>query len=261
MKNLTVKIQELICRYDSSGWQLGPVSLEFSEGKLTGIIGPNGSGKSTLVSALARRLDYAGKITIGSENILNFNQQKWSNVVAYLPQRIPVQFDFSVEQTVGFGRFAKAGIMGFLNENDEKIVEKCLEQTDLLNLRGRLLSELSGGELQRAHLASVLAQEPEILLMDEPTAALDIHHQIDFYDLIKSCVKDGMTVVIVTHELTLAAHFCDELVLISEGKIVEHDKPENVVREEIIQKVYGEKIRVLSHPETGRPMVTPVIRN
>lgn len=255
----TISVKNLYCRYESTGWEFGPVSIDFSPGKLTGIIGPNGSGKSTFVSSLARKLNYSGEIRIGNQNIKNYSALEWANIIAFLPQRIPVQFDFSVEQTVAFGRYVKTGLMGFINQNDEKIIDKCLRQTDLINLRHRLLSELSGGELQRVHLASVLVQEPEFLMLDEPTSSLDIHHQIDFYDLIKRCIEGGMTVLLVTHDLTLAAHFCDELVLISEGRIVKHDVPEKVIREETICKVYGEKVRVLAHPQSGRPMVVPEV--
>ena len=259
MISSAVQIDNLICRYKSTGWQLGPVSINFNAAKLTGIIGPNGSGKSTFVSALARKLDFEGEIKIGEMSTENFSSEKWANIVAYLPQRIPVQFDFSVEQTVAFGRFAKTGLMGFLEEADHNVIEKCLKQTDLLALRHRMLSELSGGELQRTHLASVLVQEPEILLLDEPTSSLDIHHQIEFYGLIRECVDGGMTAIVVTHELTLAAHFCDELVLLSDGKLMEHNIPEKVIREDLIREVYGEKVCVLAHPETGRPMVVPEI--
>ena len=259
MTNSAIQLNNLIFQYQKTGWKLGPVSINFSAEKLTGIIGPNGSGKSTLVSALARKLDFKGEIKVGENAVGNYSSEEWANIVAYLPQRVPTQFDFSVEQTVAFGRFAKTGLMGFLTENDNKVIEKCLEQTDLINLRHRMLSELSGGELQRTHLASVLVQEPEILLLDEPTSSLDIHHQIEFYGLVRECVDNGMTAIIVTHELTLASHFCDELVLVSNGKLLEHNVPEKVIREDLIREVYGEKVRILSHPETGRPMVVPDI--
>jgi len=259
MISSAVQIENLICRYKSTGWQLGPLSIDFSENKLTGIIGPNGSGKSTLVSALARKLDFKGKIKVGANDSKNYSSEEWANIVAYLPQRVQTQFDFSVEQTVAFGRFAKTGLMGFLAEDDHRVIEKCLEQTDLIDLRDRMLSELSGGELQRTHLASVLVQEPEILLLDEPTSSLDIHHQIEFYGLVRECVNNGMTAIIVTHELTLASHFCDELVLLSGGKLMEHNIPEKVIREDLIREVYGKKVCVVEHPETKRPMVVPEI--
>ena len=259
MMKSAIQLNNLIFQYQKTGWKLGPLSIGFREKKLTGIIGPNGSGKSTLVSALSRKLDFKGEIKIGGNDIKNYSSEQWANIIAYLPQRIPVQFNFTVEQTIAFGRYSKAGLMGFLNESDHKVIEKCLKQTDLINLRDRMLSELSGGELQRTHLASVLVQEPEILLLDEPTSSLDIHHQIEFYGVVRECVDNGMTVIIVTHELTLASHFCDELVLISDGKLIEHNVPEKVVCEELIRDVYGEKIRVLVHPETGRPMVVPEI--
>ena len=243
--------------YARTGWRLGPMDLAVRGAVLTGIIGPNGSGKSTLLSILARRLSFAGELTVSSKLIREFTNAEWARTVAYLPQRVPMEFDFSVGETVAFGRYARTGLMGFLGREDHEVVEQCLRQTDLLGLRGRMLSELSGGEVQRVHLASVLAQEPSVLFLDEPTTSLDIHHQIAFYRVIRRCVEAGMTAVLVTHELTLASQFCDELVLLSDGEIVRHGTAEDVVREELIQRVYGEAVRIVAHPETGRPMVVP----
>jgi iron complex transport system ATP-binding protein len=119
------------------------------------------------------------------------------------------------------------------------------------------LHALSGGERQRAHLAAVLAQEPQVLVLDEPTAALDIHHQVALFHLLRQCTEGGMTVVLATHDLTLAAHFCDTLLLLSDGRLEASGRPDEVMEQGLIQQVYGENVRVVEHPESGSPVVLP----
>ncbi len=259
--NLTViKAENISFSYSKSKWALGPIDLEITGNVLTGIIGPNGSGKSTLLSILSRHIHSAGKISVFRKLIKEFSSREFSKIVGYLPQKVSTQFDFTVKETVAFGRYSHTGTMGFLSDEDEKVVEKCLEETDLAPLGKRMLSELSGGERQRVFLASVLAQEPEILLLDEPTTALDIHHQISFYNLICECVKKEMTVVLVTHDLTMASQFCDRLILMSDGKIVETGSPDQVVRQTLISDIYDENVKVAKHPDTGRPVVLPEVK-
>jgi iron complex transport system ATP-binding protein len=244
-------------RYSGSSWRLGPLDLLVAGGSLTGVIGPNGSGKSTLLALLARQVRGEGCINLCGRPVSTFSSQAWARCAGYLPQQINVQFGFTVEEAVAFGRYARTGFMGFLDAHDRDVVARCLAQTEMTALRDRPLRALSGGERQRTHLAAVLAQEPQVLLLDEPTAALDIHHQVAFFDLLRQCSQNGITVVLATHDLTLAAHFCDTLLLLTNGQLAAAGSPKIVMDEALIQKVYGENVRVVAHPESGSPVVLP----
>ncbi len=257
MNTVALDIANATHVYARTGWRLGPLSVGIRGGCMTGLIGPNGSGKSTLLSLLSRRVHYQGTVTLFDRCVRSYTAREWAQTVAYLPQRIGMDYEFSVEETVAFGRFPHTGLMGFLGQHDRDVVERCLQETELTVLRGRLLSEVSGGERQRAHLAAVLAQEPRILFLDEPTTALDIHHQISFHALLRSCADSGITIVLATHDLTLAAQFCDDLVLLANGAIACHGVPDEVLREDLVQSVYGSNVSVLHHPTSGRPMVVP----
>jgi iron complex transport system ATP-binding protein len=243
--------------YGASAWRLGPLNLSVASGSLTGVIGPNGSGKSTLLALLARRVHGQGEIRFFSRSIRDFGSRAWARSAGYLPQQVQAQFNFTVEEAVAFGRYARTDFMGFLDAHDREVVTRCLAQAEMTALRDRPLYALSGGERQRAHLAAVMAQEPQVLLLDEPTAALDIHHQVALFHLLRQCTDGGMTVILATHDLTLAAHFCDTLLLLSNGQLEASGSPDEVVEQGLIQKVYGENVRVVEHPESGSPVVLP----
>ncbi len=243
--------------YARSAWRLGPLTLDVRGARMTGMIGPNGSGKSTLLSICARHLHARGTLALFGRPASAYAPGEWARCVAYLPQSVTAQFDFTVEETIAFGRYPHTGVMGFLGAHDRAVIERCMHETELNALRARRLSELSGGERQRVHLAAVLAQEPRLLLLDEPATALDIHHQIALYHILRSCTASGITVVLATHDLSLAAHFCDELVLLAHGGIVRHGTPAEVVTEELIQRVYGANVRVASLPCSPSPVVVP----
>jgi iron complex transport system ATP-binding protein len=244
-------------QHGAGAWRLGPLSLSVASGSLTGVIGPNGSGKSTLLALLARRIRGRGDIRFFGRALDDFSSRAWARSAGYLPQHVQVQFSFTVEEAVAFGRYARTSVMGFLDTHDRAVVARCLEQTEMTDLRHRPLHALSGGECQRAHLAAVLAQEPQVLVLDEPTAALDIHHQVALFDLLRACTADGITVILATHDLTLAAHFCDTLMLLAGGRLEAAGPPTDVMDQALIQKVYGENVRVVAHPESTSPVVLP----
>ncbi len=247
----------LCFHYPRTGWQLGPLSLTIQTGILTGLIGPNGSGKSTLLNLLARRSTAQGSLTLAGRPAGRFSDIEWARTVAYLPQQIPLHYDFSVEEAIAFGRYPHTGFMGFLQPRDHEIIERCLIDTELTGLRSRMLSELSGGERQRVFLASVLAQEPHVLFLDEPLTALDIHHQVAFYRVLQQCCRNGITVVLATHELTMAAHFCEELLLLSQGSIVKHGSPREVLQEELLHSVYSSNVRIVFPDNADTPVIVP----
>ena len=258
MSTIALEGRDISYTHPASGWRLGPLSLSIEEGSLVGIIGPNGAGKSTLLSLLSRHARPAqGEVVLCGAPARRYSARRWARTVGYLPQTVPAAFDFTVEEAVSFGRFPHTELLGFLGPHDHAVVERCLAQTETAGLRGRTLGELSGGERQRVLLASILAQEPRVLLLDEPTATLDIHHQVAFFHVLQGCAAQGMAIALVTHDLTLAAHFCAQLVLVAHGVVARQGAPRDVLEQALINRVYGEAVRVASHPDTGRPIVVP----
>jgi len=255
--DIVIQLRDAAYVYPRSAWQLGPLALDVRGTCMTGLIGPNGSGKSTLLALCARHLRAHGSVQVFGRPAAAYAPREWARCVAYLPQSVTAQFDFTVEETVAFGRYPHTAVMGFLGPRDRAVVERCMEQTELTALRARRLSELSGGERQRVHLAAVLAQEPRLLLLDEPATALDIHHQIALYHILRACTAAGITVLLATHDLSLAAHFCDELVLLAHGSIVQQGAPADVITEALIQRVYGAHVRVAALPGSPAPVVVP----
>jgi iron complex transport system ATP-binding protein len=177
--------------------------------------------------------------------------------LGYLPQSVQYAFDYTVEEVVGMGRFPHLSGLGFLSTKDLAVIERCMTETETLPYRSRTLSHLSGGERQRAFLASVLAQEPSLLLLDEPTAALDIHHQAQFFRLLRQLAGGGIGVAVVTHDLNIASFYCTRLLLMAGGHTVCEGSPEEVLRQESLTHIYGESVVVDRDPRSGRPIVLP----
>ena len=177
--------------------------------------------------------------------------------LGYLPQQVEHTFDYAVEDIVGMGRFPHLSGLGFLSAEDVRVVEESMRQTEMLPYRERHLSHLSGGERQRVFLASVLAQEPRVLLLDEPTTALDIHHQAQFFRLLRQLAESGIAVAVVTHDLNVASFYCERLLLLLDGKPVREGTPGEVIRTEVLAEVYGESVAVDRDARTGRPFVLP----
>lgn len=245
-------------RFADSNWQLSVDRFSVGKQTLTGIIGPNGSGKSTLLRIAAGVMaPVAGDVNLGGKPLTKMDRRWVARRLGYLPQEVVSLFDYSVEDVVRMGRFPHASAFGSLGANDLAVVERCLERAELLEMRKRPLSHLSGGERKRAILASVLAQEPEILLLDEPTAALDLHHQVRFFQLIHDLAQGGMGIAIVTHDLNLAALFCDRVLLMHSGSFVADGTPTEVLQHERLKSVYGPEVLLSTHPETKGPLVLP----
>ncbi|MDY6954931.1 MAG: ABC transporter ATP-binding protein, partial [Thermodesulfobacteriota bacterium] len=251
-------VEDVTYGYAGSDWRLGPCSFSVQEGEILGIIGPNGSGKTTLLKLAAGVLTpRAGAVHLDGRLTAEMTRKEMARHVAYLPQHVETFFDYAVEDVVAMGRFPHAKGFGFLTAQDMEAVDRALFQTRTEALRNRPLSNLSGGEIQRALLASVIAQEPKVLLLDEPTGALDIHHQVRFFNLLSDLVASGVGVVVVTHELNLAGLFSHRLLLVSGGAITHHGPPGNLLTPDILYEVYGKEIVVSMHPTTNRPVVLP----
>lgn len=248
--------QDVRHHYAESAWDLNVSGLRLGQERVTCIVGPNGSGKSTLLRLAAGILAPAqGTVTFGGARLSRMPRRTIARHIGYLPQESPPLFDYSVEMVVEMGRYAHVGWTGALSVQDRHIVSQALQAMEMTALRNRQLSHLSGGERRRALIAAALTQEPNILLLDEPTASLDIHHAAAVMRLLSGPGTGGRAVVVVTHDINLAALFADRILMIMNGRIAADGTPCRVLRPEVMQKAYGNAVRVWEHPETGGPVL------
>ena len=253
-----LELRDISHRYTDSAWKLSFSTLTIQSGEVVGIIGPNGSGKSTLLRIAAGILrPLKGSIFLKGSNMNQMDRRAVARIMGYLPQDLSSVYDLTIESIVRMGRYPHIRGFGTFKEPDFRAVNRSLERTDLEKLRHRLLSSLSGGEKKRVFLASVLAQEPDILLLDEPTSSLDIHRQVYFFRLLRELASDGLGIGVVTHDLNMASLFCDRLILLFEGTCFRSGTPEEVLDNTVIKKVYGDGLLLEQHPESGRPTVLP----
>jgi iron complex transport system ATP-binding protein len=249
-------VRGCVFSYGEGEFRLGGVSLEVAAGEVVGIVGPNGSGKSTLLRLMGGlRAPQEGEVAMDGRPLAALSRRELARMLAFLPQEPETSFRFSVREVVAMGRFPHVGAFGFLSAHDIRAVETALAETATGGLAGRSFFTLSGGEKQRVLVASILAQEPSVMLLDEPTAALDIHHQSDIFDLLWRLSRKGIGVVAVTHDLNAAGQFCDRLVLLSGGRVAGAGLPREVLDEALLSQVYEADVRVFAHPVTGGPLV------
>ena len=252
-----LSVRDCSFRYGRGEFELNGVSLDAQPGEVLGIVGPNGSGKSTLLRLMSGILaPVDGDVLLEGVPVRSISRRRLAARLAFLPQSPEAPFRFSVREVVAMGRFPYQGAFGFLSENDVAVVERVLAETDAEALGERDFSTLSGGEKQRVLIAGILAQEPAVMLLDEPTAALDIHHCCEVMDLLWELSRKGIAVAVVTHDLNAAGQFCDRLVLLSRGRLVRSGTPAQVLEEELLCATYGSQVRVLANPVTSCPMVT-----
>lgn len=243
-------------QFQPTWWCLRDIDLACRPGDLIGLVGPNGSGKSTLMRALAGQLaPTAGGVTLAGRPLARLSPRERARAVAWLPQDVRPTFDFTAEEIVAQGRYPHLGALGVPGPHDRDVVRLAMEWTRTLAFARRPLAALSGGERQSVLLASVLAQQSRFLLLDEPTSALDLHHQIDVFEQIADLARAGLGVVVITHDLNLAARYCSRLALLHEGKLVADGPPSTVMREPVLRQVYDVNLIVETNPVVGSPMV------
>jgi iron complex transport system ATP-binding protein len=239
------------------------LTLSLTAGEITAIIGPNGAGKSTLLRALNGQIPKSsGVIMLDGQPLERLNRRSISRQVAVVAQEAELRFPVTVLEFVLGGRFAWAtnSGWGWETERDLQVANAVLNETELTELSARLMNELSGGERQRALMARALATEAPILLLDEPTANLDLSHQATLLTLVKKrCSQHRSAALVVTHDINLAAQFANNITLMKQGKCVHSGKPREVLRPEILQEVFEVKVLIDTHPITGGPRVTPII--
>ena len=234
-----LKVEEIHARYGDAKI-LEDICFSAEEGKLLGIIGPNGSGKTTLLKVISSIIKpEIGSVLLDNLDIIKMKKRDIAKKMAVVPQESSTSFSFTAIEVVLMGRTPHLKRFEAEDSKDFEIARRCIRMTDCLNLAERPIDELSGGELQKVIIARALAQEPKILLMDEPTSHLDIKNQIEILDLMKRLADDGLTVISVFHDINMAARYCDELILLKNGKIVSSGRTEDVLTTENIWNVFG----------------------
>jgi iron complex transport system ATP-binding protein len=244
--------------YQYPHFELVTTSFVAHVGELVAIIGPNGSGKSTLLEIVSGHLKPpAGGVRLDGLDLHRLPARERAQRVGLARQDAPLQFSFGVRDFVRQGRHPHLGRSLFESPEDERWVEWALEITQLASLANRRVTEISGGEFQRAVLARTLAQRPRLVLLDEPTANLDIGYQIEMLRLLRRlAVSEGFVAVIVTHELNLAAELADYLILLDAGRCLCQGEPEQVLQSELLSRVFRTPVAVDRNPSSGRPRVT-----
>lgn len=253
-----LEVRSLICGYDGQTILRG-VDLEVDEGDFIGLIGPNGSGKTTLLRAIGRVLKpIEGRIFLDGQDIYKTDHKAIAQVVATVPQETPITFGFAVREVVMMGRLPHLKRFAREQLHDIKVVEEAMERAGAAQLADRSIAELSGGEKQKVIIAQALAQEPRLLLLDEPTSHLDISHQLEILDLIKSLTRQGLAVISVFHELNLAAQYSDRLVLLKDGLVRATGSPEEVLTTENLWAHFKVTAVIDRNIPTGRFLVIPI---
>jgi ferric hydroxamate transport system ATP-binding protein len=229
---------------------LRPLSLTLTAGRMIALIGHNGSGKSTLIKLLARQQAPShGSLRFSGRAIGAWPAREFARRVAYLPQHPPLATGMSVRELVALGRYPWHGALGRLRHEDHAMIEEALRVTDTARFASQMADQLSGGERQRAWLAMLVAQGASCLLLDEPTSALDIAHQIDVLRLLRSLADaHGLTIVIVLHDINLAARFCDELVALHSGRLLTCGTPAQLMQSQVLEAIYGIAMDIVPHP-------------
>ena len=239
---------------------LHEVDLEIAAGEMVALVGPNGAGKSTLLNILAGLLrPRAGRVTYRDRDLTLWPEAELAREVAVVPQQVVFHFPFTVRQFVLLARHPHRGWSPFETAADLAAASNALTATGIVELAERSVLELSGGERQRACLAAALAQEPRTLLLDEPTASLDLHHQVALLGALREeNEKSGLTVVLVTHDLNLAARYCPRLVLLHEGRVAADDTPRAILTPERIGAAYGTPVEVGLRADGQTPYLLPL---
>lgn len=251
-----LRVEELTCGYGAR-MVLNGFSLSLRKGEFLAVVGPNGCGKSTLVKAVSRAMrPAAGTVSLAGRDIWRMKPRELARQVAVVAQETGVEFDFTVEEVVAMGRLPYLSRFRRDSEADDRAVRCALEATNTAALANRLVTGLSGGERQRVMVARALAQEPDLLILDEPTAHLDIAHQIELLDLTRRLNRErGLTVIAVLHDLNLAAQYAGRLLMMKDGRRFADGSPAEVVTEATVAAVYGSRVKVTVHPEEGSPHV------
>ncbi len=249
VQHLTYEVEALRLLHD--------VCLEAGRGSLVGLIGPNGAGKSTLLRVMSGILRAnEGTVWLDGADMASLSSQEVAAGVALVSQIAPYTHGFTSMELVMMGRYPHLGRFQVEGREDGRIAERAMRLTETERYAERTLDTLSGGERQRVFVARALAQQPRFLLLDEPTSNLDVLHQLQAMELVRSLVSDGLTAVAAIHDLNLAARYCDRLALMKSGRIIAEGTPEDVLSPETLETAFGVRAAVYRDPVTGAPAVS-----
>jgi iron complex transport system ATP-binding protein len=255
---VSIEARDLAVRYGASGLALDGVSCDVSGGRFLAVVGPNGSGKTTLVRALSGLVRLQrGEVRVDGRPLAQWTRPALARVLAVVPQGEEVVFPLRVEETVMLGRYARLGPFAATGAADRAAVADALARCDVAAFAGRTIDSLSGGEWQRVRLARALAQDPRVLVLDEPTTSLDVRHEMELFELVRRLVDGGLAGLVITHHINLAARFTDRMILLSAGKVAAEGAPAEVLRREIIREVFGWPVAVTTWCD-GSPQIVPL---
>ena len=248
---------------DRSAWVINGMEFTVRQGEIVGVIGPNGSGKSSLLKLLAKLVrPQEGIIQLFGAELGALSRESISRQVAYMPQDLSSDFQFSVLDMVLMGRFPyrRGGLwnlVGWERREDLAVAEEAMSQTNVTHMANRMVDTLSAGERQRVLLARALAQVPRVLMLDEPTAHLDLNHQLEVCRILQRVHEQlQMTVLLVSHDINLASQYCDRILVMKQGAVVCIGPPQDVIHPRVLTEVYGCQVLVDAHPDTGLPRVS-----
>jgi len=253
---MDLRVQDLSFQYDQ-GFGLEGLHLNIPHQSFLALIGPNGSGKTTLLGLLSNLLKpKKGEIFLGDQKLSSFSPKNLAQKMAVISSEQYFEFPFLVRDIVAMGRFAHLGRFQKLSQKGFDLIEEAMEKTGVAHLRDRPISQVSSGERQRVLIARALAQKPQILILDEPNAHLDINHLVEIFRLLKGLnQKEELTIIVVLHDLMAAAAFCHTVALLHQGKLIKYGKPKEVICQDLIQETYGAEVEVYQSPMGDYPQI------
>lgn len=224
---------------------LNDINFTVKNGENLCIVGPNGCGKSTLLKSIANILEYKGNILIDGQEVFSMNRKYFAKKVGLMSQITEIYFPYTIYDTVSLGRYAYSkGVLSKLSKEDDEIILDSIDKVGLLDIKDKLITELSGGQMQRVFLARVFAQDPDIILLDEPTNHLDFKNQIDLLQNLKEWIKTNNKIVVgVLHDLNLVQYFADNVLMLQNGQVVSYGPPQKVLNDPVLDDLYGIDIK------------------
>jgi iron complex transport system ATP-binding protein len=234
---------------------LSSASVDVVPGRLLAVVGPNGSGKTTLLRALLGLIPSVGVVTLDGRPIDQWRPKERAQRIGFVAQREEYPFAWRVDELVSFGRYARLTPLAPLRPDDQTAIDRAMQRADVASMAARRIDTLSGGEWQRVRIARALAQEPSILALDEPTAALDFGHEMEIFELIRQLTDDGLAAIVVTHHLNLAARFADELLLLDQGTTVARGPADTVLEPQRLGRIFGWPVEIAR--VDGAPQLVP----